>query len=86
MTKMRKTNNWMKDAFKKASKGAHLFKNQLGIPPSEKVPLTFLQAIVDTKIGMMAHNPTSMGHKMVKVTALIKKRAVALLNADRANK
>lgn len=81
---MRKTNMWMQEAFKRAGKG--VFHKQLGVPASEKIPMTFLQAIVDTKIGMMAHNPTSTGHKMVKVTALMKKRAVALLNADRANK
>ena len=81
---MRKTNMWMQDAFKNAGKG--VFHRQLGVPTTEKIPMTFLQAIVDTKIGMMAHNPTSTGHKMVKVTPLMKKRAVALLNADRANK
>ena len=82
---MRKTSNmWMQDAFKNAGKG--VFHRQLGVPTSEKIPLTFLQAIVNTKIGMMAHNPTTTGHKMVKVTALMKKRAVALLNADRSNK
>lgn len=81
---MTKKNLWMQDAFKKAGKG--LFHKQLGIPASEKIPLTFLQAIVDTKIGMVAHNPTTTGNKMVKVTVLMKKRAVALLNADRANK
>jgi hypothetical protein len=75
---------WMQDAFKKAGKG--LFHKQLGVSTTEKIPLTFLQAIVDTKIGMVAHNPTTAGNKMVKVTALMKKRAVALLNADRANK
>jgi len=75
---------WMQEAFKNAGKG--VFHRQLGVPTSEKIPLTFLQAIVDTKIGMMAHNPTTTGDKMVKVTPLMKKRAVALLNADRANK
>lgn len=75
---------WIQDAFKRAGKG--VFHRQLGVPTSEKIPLTFLQAIVDTKIGMYAHNPTTTGDKMVKVTPLMKKRAVALLNADRANK
>ena len=75
---------WMQEAFKRAGKG--VFHKQLGVPTSEKIPMTFLQAIVDTKIGMYAHNPTAIGHKMVKVTALMKKRANALLNADRANK
>lgn len=83
---MRKTTNknWMSEAFKNAGKGT--FHRQLGISPSEKIPLTFLQAIVDTKIGVIAHNPTQVGNKMIKVTTLVKKRANALLNADRANK
>ena len=79
-----KKNLWMQDAFKKAGKG--LFHKQLGMSPTEKIPLTFLQTIVDTKIGMVAHNPTTTGNKMVRVTALMKKRANALLNADRSNK
>lgn len=81
---MRKTNMWMQEAFKRAGKG--VFHKELGVPLNKKIPLTFLQAIVDTKIGMYAHNPTTIGHKMVKVTIQKKKRAVALLNADRANK
>ena len=81
---MRKTNKWMQEAFKNAGKGT--FHRQLGISPNEKIPLTFLQAIVDTKIGTYAHNPTQIGNKMIKVTTLVKKRANALLNADRANR
>lgn len=75
---------WMQEAFKRAGKGT--FHKQLGIPPTEKIPLTFLQAIVNTEIDMYAHNPTNTGDKMIKVTRLVKRRAVALLNADRANK
>ena len=81
---MTKKNLWMQEAFKRAGKG--LFHKQLGVEASEKIPLTFLKTIVDTQIGKVAHNPTSVGHKMIKVTTLLKKRAVALLNADRANK
>jgi hypothetical protein len=81
---MRKNKNWMKEAFKNAGKG--VFHRQLGISPTETIPITFLQAIVDTKIGMYAHNPTQTGNKMVKVSSQIKHRANALLNADRANK
>jgi hypothetical protein len=81
---MTKQNLWMQDAFKRAGKG--VFHKQLGVSTTEKIPLTFLQAIVDTPLGSIAHNPTTTGNKMVKVTPLMKKRAVALLNADRANK
>jgi hypothetical protein len=81
---MTKKNLWMQEAFKNAGKGT--FHKQLGVPTNEKIPMTFLQAIVKTEIGMYAHNPTNTGYKMVKVTHLKKKRANALLNADRANK
>jgi hypothetical protein len=47
--------------------------------------LTLLEAIKNTEIGMIAHNPTKIGKKYINVTTLVKKRAVALLNADRAN-
>jgi hypothetical protein len=77
-------NNWMQKTFKNAGSG--LFHKQLGISPSVKIPLTFLQTIVDTKIGNDAHNPTEIGNRSVKVTTLVKRRANALLNADRANK
>jgi hypothetical protein len=81
---MTKQNLWMQQAFKRSGKG--VFHKQLGVSTTEKIPLTFLQAIVDTPVGSVAHNPTNTGDKMVKVTPLMKKRAVALLNADRANK
>jgi len=75
---------WMKEAFKNAGKG--VFHRQLGIPVSQTIPLTLLEAIRNTEIGMIARNPTKMGKKYIHVTTLVKKRAVALLNADRAKK
>ena len=77
-------NKWMSKAFQNAGTG--LLHKMLGVSPKEKIPLTFLQAIVDTEIGKVAHNPTTTGSKMVRVTVLMKRRANALLNADRANK
>ena len=77
-------NKWMSKAFQNAGTG--LLHEMLGVSPKEKIPLTFLQAIVDTEIGKVAHNPTTTGSKMVRVTDLMKLRANALLNADRANK
>lgn len=73
---------WMQEAFKNAGKG--VFHRQLGVPKKEKIPLTLLETIKNTEIGMIAHNPTKIGKKYIHVTGLIKKRAVALLNADRA--
>ena len=75
---------WMQKAFKNAGKG--IFHRQLGVPKSEKIPMGFLQAIVNTEIGKVAHNPTKTGHRTIRVTLLIKQRANALLNADRANR
>jgi hypothetical protein len=77
-------NKWMQRAFQNAGSG--LLHKMLGVPVKEKIPLMFLQAVVDTEIGKFAHNPTQVGSKMVKVTVLMKRRANALLNADRANK
>ena len=79
-----KQNKWMQKAFQNAGKG--LLHKMLGVSPTEKIPLTYLQAVVDTEVGRFAHNPTDTGSKMVKVTLLMKRRANALLNADRANK
>lgn len=79
-----KVNKWMSKAFQNAGKG--LLHKMLGVSPKEKIPLMWLQAVVDTEIGKFAHNPTQVGSKMVKVTVLMKRRANALLNADRANK
>jgi hypothetical protein len=75
---------WMKRAFKNAGKG--LFHKQLGIPKSEKIPMTWLQVIVNTPLEKVAHNPTKVGDKTIKVTHLVKYRANALLNADRGKK
>lgn len=74
---------WMQEAFKNAGKG--VFHRQLGVPVKEKIPLTLLEAIRNTEIGMIARNPTKIGKRYINVTVLVKKRAVALLNADRAN-
>jgi hypothetical protein len=74
----------MQEAFKNAGKG--VFHRQLGVPKSEKIPMMYLQSIVNTEIGRVAHNPTKTGHKTIRVTKLIKQRAVALLNADRVNR
>lgn len=74
----------MQKAFKNAGKG--LFHKQLGIPKSEKIPMVWLQVIVNTPLEKTAHNPTQSGYKTIKVTHLVKYRALALLNADRGKK
>jgi hypothetical protein len=54
-----------------------------GVPKGQKLPRTFLQEVVDTPIGKVAHNPTQTGKRTIKVTMLAKKRANGILNAIR---
>jgi hypothetical protein len=75
---------WMQRAFKNAGKG--LFHNQLGISLHKKIPMSWLRVIKRTPIDHWAHNPTMIGYEAVKVTHLIKHRAIALLNADMARR
>lgn len=72
---------WIQKAFKNAGKG--LLHKQLGVPVTEKIPVTFLKAIENTPVGGTAHNPTFTGHKKITVTLLLKRRVTALLNAER---
>lgn len=75
---------WMQKAFENAGHG--VFHRQLGIPPTKKIPMTLLKELVRTTNNHTCHNPTAVGDRVIKVTPLIKKRANALLNADRANR
>ena len=58
----------------------------LNVPKGEKIPRTFMQEIVDTPLGNIAHNPTQIGKPTIKVTHLVKARANGLLNAVRLRK
>lgn len=77
---------WMKKAFARSKENPGLFHKQLGIPQGTKIPLTLLQKISDTKIGSTIKNPTQIGYRTIKITRLMKRRAVPLLTADRINK
>jgi len=55
-------------------KGA--LSRQLGIPEKENIPMTLLNKIAKAKIGDTVSNPTKTGKKRIKVTRLLKKRAV----------
>ena len=72
---------WLQDAFEGKKEGA--LHRMLGVPPSVTLPITWLEVIKKTKIGSRAWNPTQIGFKSVKVTRLLKQRAVAALNARR---
>ena len=63
---------WMrKVAIKKGS-----LSRQLEIPIEANIPITLLKAIRDAKIGSTIKNPTKSGKPRIKVTRLLKKRAV----------
>ena len=72
---------WATKMFKthKPGSGHRMF----GVPKGKKLPRTFLQTIVNTPIGQVAHNPTKTGKQSIKVTHLVKSRANGLLNAIR---
>jgi hypothetical protein len=74
---------WMKGVF---ANSHGLFHRQLGIPRGEKIPEAWLRVIVKTKIMGWAKNPTDIGNRGVRVTHLVKERAVPLLTADRINR
>ena len=58
----------------KLKKGA--LHRQLGIPQKVKIPITLLRKIKKAKIGSKIKNPTKVGKKVIKVTRLLKQRAV----------
>lgn len=73
--------NWVKKMFKTHKEGSG--HRTFGVKKGEKLPRTFLQKVVDTPIGKVAHNPTQTGKRSIKVTRLVKSRANGLLNAIR---
>ena len=70
---------WIQKAIKK--KGA--LSRQLGIPKSDTIPITLLRAIVKAPIGKTIRNPTKKGKRTIKVTRLLKRRAVLALTLRR---
>lgn len=65
-------NFWIQKAVRK--RGA--LSRQLGIPEKENIPISLLTRIKGAKIGSKIRNPTKKGHKRIKVTLLLKRRAV----------
>jgi CxxC motif-containing protein len=66
---------WVQSAIRK--KGS--LSRQLGIPEEENIPKQLLQEIRKAKIGETVQNPTQTGNRVIKVTRLLKKRAVLAL-------
>jgi len=73
---------WIQHAIRK--EGA--LSRQLDIPVEEDIPTTLLKKIVNTPIGRTIRNPTKKGKKRIKVTRLLKKRAVLALTLKRLAK
>jgi len=68
----KRTRKWIQKAVRK--RGA--LSRQLGIPEEKNIPITLLEKIKKAKIGSTVRNPTEQGKKRIKVTRLLKKRAV----------
>ena len=78
----RRRRYWIQSAIKK--KGA--LSRQLGIPIQKNIPFTLLEKIRHAKIGSTITNPTKTGKRRIKVTRLLKKRAVLALTLKRLRK
>jgi hypothetical protein len=77
----KKVNKWIPGALEHHKEGS--LHRMLGVPRSETIPFTFLETIRNTTIGKTAKNPTQIGKPSVKVTQLVKSRAVLALNLKR---
>lgn len=75
---MKRRKLWIKRVVKPEEKG--LFHKQLGVPVKQRIPKTLVKEIVETPIGKKVRNPTKIGKKSMKVTRLMKQRAVFALN------
>jgi len=58
-------------------------RRMLGIHKGETIPFTLLEAIRAAPIGTQVRNPTQVGYRVMKVTRLLKRRAVLALNLKR---
>ncbi len=60
--------------------------SDLGISKDEKIPMSFLNAIVRAKAGDTITNPTSVGKKRILVTRKLEQRAILARNLKRIKK
>lgn len=56
---------------------------ELGISEKNKIPMTLLNKIIAVEIGQTISNTTKTGKKRIKVTRLLKSRAVLARNLKR---
>ena len=78
----RRRRYWIQSAIKKP--GA--LSRQLGIPIKKNIPISLLKKIRNAKIGSTITYPTKTGKRRIKVTRLLKKRAVLALTLKRLRK
>jgi len=71
---MGKKKLWIQDAVSKHKEGS--LHRQLGVPSDRKIPKTLLSRIKSAEIGDKIRNPAKTGKSRIKVTRLLKKRAV----------
>ena len=60
-----------------------VFSNQLGIHSKQKIPMALLNKIIAAKSGDIVKNSSNIGKKSIKVTPLLKKRAILVRNLKR---
>lgn len=72
---------WIQKAIRKGKEGS--LSRQLGVPIKENIPFTLLKKIRSAPIGSTIKNPTKTGYSRIKVTRLLKKRAVLALTLKR---
>jgi hypothetical protein len=80
MTKKKET-YWIPESVNKHKKGS--LHRMLEVPKSEDIPFTLLEKIRNTPIGETIKNPVKTGKDKIKVTKLVKQRAVWGLNMKR---
>ena len=73
--------NWVRETTSRHKDG--VTHRMLGIPPSQTIPFTLLERIRAARIGSIIKNPTKIGYPYIKVTRLLKQRAVWVLNLKR---
>lgn len=71
---IKKKNLWIQDAVSKHKKGS--LHRQLEVPQDHKIRKTLLVKIKHAEIGDKIRNPAKTGKSQIKVTRLLKKRAV----------
>ncbi len=76
---------WIDQVRRRSKVGSGVTHRMLGIPKTHKIPFTLLEEIRKTPIGGWVKNPTQVGKTRIKVTPLLKKRAVLALNLKRAS-